>query len=159
MKRTNSTHTKTSSTPDSEPARGAKATKPANPNKQDKSAHDNRTVMLVGGIGRMESRYREALAEKGYDLLYYEKKIAGTTLAAALAAILVVTTVVSHPLKDHARTLAEDKDIPIIYIKEPSVSSIKRALDGLPSDEEEAAQTHQDTQAWSHYGKQFNKRG
>jgi hypothetical protein len=99
------------------------------------SPDDPKTILVVGGIGRMEPRYREALAAKGYDLLYYEKRLnAGNTLAAALAAVLVITTVISHPLKDQAQKLAQSNDIPLLYVREPSVSSIRRAIDDIPAD-------------------------
>lgn len=85
--------------------------------------------MLVGGIGRMETQYRVLVESRGLELLYREKKITGGTPPANLVAILVVTTVVSHPLREHAARLATACRVPIVYLRAPSLSAVRRALD------------------------------
>lgn len=88
-----------------------------------------RQILLVGGIGRMETQYRALVESRGFELIYRERKITGGTPAATLAAILVVTTVVSHPLRDHAARLAGACRVPIVYLRAPSLSAVRKALD------------------------------
>lgn len=89
-------------------------------------------MLLVGGIGRMETRYRAAVEGRGLRLLYIEASQAKMRkLSARPDAVMIFTTVVSHPLRLAAAVLAEQQQIPIHYIQEPSQSSLRRALDAL----------------------------
>ena len=76
-----------------------------------------RQILLVGGIGRMEPQYRTLVEGYGYELLYRERRILAGTPPATLAAILVVTPVVSHPLRENAARLAEVCRVPIVYLR------------------------------------------
>jgi hypothetical protein len=86
----------------------------------------------------METQYRALVESYGYELIYREKRITGGTPPATLAAILVVTTVVSHPLREHAARLAVACRIPIVYLRAPSLSALRRALDEALGTGEEA---------------------
>ncbi len=88
-----------------------------------------RQILLVGGIGRMEAQYRALIESRGFELIYRERKITGGTPPATLMAILVVTTVVSHPLREHAARLAAACRVPIVYLRAASLSAVRRALD------------------------------
>lgn len=77
----------------------------------------------------MEAQYRALVESKGYELIYREKRITGGTPPATLAAILVVTPVVSHPLREHAARLAAVCRVPIVYLRAPSLAAVRRALD------------------------------
>lgn len=97
-----------------------------------------RQVLLVGGIGRMEAQYRALVESRGFELIYREKRITGGTPPATLAAILVVTPVVSHPLREHAARLAAVCRVPIVYLRAPSLAAVRRALDEAFGMEHEA---------------------
>lgn len=77
----------------------------------------------------MEAQYRALVEARGYELIYREKRILGGTPPATLAAILVVTPVVSHPLREHAARLAALCRVPIVYLRAPSLAAVRRGLD------------------------------
>lgn len=91
----------------------------------------SRQVLLVGGIGGNEALYRACVESLGFELIYRERKLAGGTPPATLAAVLVVVTVVSHPLRQHAARLADAAQVPICYLRTPSCSAVRRALTPL----------------------------
>jgi hypothetical protein len=83
--------------------------------------------MLVGGIGKLERHYREAAAQRGMDLLYHEKKLGSTPQNLKL--IMVVASVISHPLREAAERCAKSTGCPIIYLRQPSVAMVRRAME------------------------------
>lgn len=86
-------------------------------------------VLLVGGIGRMEPQYRTLVESYGYELLFRERRLLAGTPPTRLAAILVVTSVVSHPLRENAARLAAVCHVPIVYLRAPSVSAVRRGIE------------------------------
>jgi len=84
-------------------------------------------LLLVGGIGRMEAQYEAVAQQQGYRLVYVEKGRIPSALRPAL--ILVVTTVTSHPLREQAAEVARVKKVSIVYLQEPSMTSVRRALE------------------------------
>jgi hypothetical protein len=84
-------------------------------------------------MGRLEARYRAAAADAGYTLKYYEDRVpaSAATSIDRVAAVLVVVTMVSHPLMAQARKLAADH-APIVYLKSHSVSALREALVRTP---------------------------
>lgn len=101
-----------------------------------RSAGYRRQILLVGGIGRMEPQYRALVESYGYELLYRERRILGGTPPATLAAILVVASVVSHPLRENAARLAEVCRVPIVYLRAPSLSQVRRGIEEVRGAEE-----------------------
>lgn len=41
---------------------------------------------------------------------------------------MVIASVVSHPLKEAAARLAAEQRAPVVYLRKPSVSALRRAL-------------------------------
>lgn len=87
------------------------------------------TVVIIGGKGGMEARYREAVEGNGYDFRYYEarvpKKLALGTSKIAL--VIVIVTMVSHPQMSRGRELARDQ-ARIVYLKSPSLSAVRQTV-------------------------------
>ena len=82
-------------------------------------------IVLVGGHGGMLDRYREAVAP--LELVHFETKIPnGTRRLEGVAALLVVTTRISHTLLERARTLVPERT-PIVYLRTASASSLRGA--------------------------------
>lgn len=86
-------------------------------------------LLMVGGIGRMEATYREVCASTAWDLVFVES---GPRLVRGQpAAVFVVVSVVSHPIREHAAELAKNLGVPIKYLRKPSVAALRRALQEL----------------------------
>lgn len=77
----------------------------------------------------MEPQYRALVESYGYELLFRERRLLSGTPPTKLAAILVVASVVSHPLRENAARLAEVCRVPIVYLRAPSVSAVRRGLE------------------------------
>lgn len=92
-----------------------------------------RQVVLIGGIGRMEPQYRALAEGYGYELLHRERRMLGGSPPTALVGVLVVTSVVSHPLREYAARLAEICHVPIVYLRAPSLAALRRGLEALVS--------------------------
>ena len=88
-----------------------------------------RQILLVGGIGRMEPQYRSLVERYGYKLMFREQKIPKGTPPTTLAAILVVASVVSHPMRETAARIASVLSVPIAYLPAPSLSAVSRAIE------------------------------
>ena len=88
-----------------------------------------RQILLVGGIGRMEPQYRSLVEQYGYKLMFHEQKIPKGTPPTTLAAVLVVASVVSHPMRETAARIAEIRSVPIAYLRAPSLSAVERAIE------------------------------
>jgi hypothetical protein len=87
------------------------------------------TVVIIGGKGGLEARYREAVERSGYNFRYYEERVP-TKLAPAtarIALVIVMVTMVSHPLMTRARELAGNH-ARIVYLKSPSISAVRQTV-------------------------------
>ncbi len=89
-----------------------------------------RQILLVGGIGRMEPEYRQLVEGYGYELVFREQRIPRGTPPTNLAAVIVVASVVSHPMRETAAKIAELRAIPIAYVRAPSLSAVRVAIEG-----------------------------
>ena len=76
-----------------------------NPN--DSRFHGRDTVVIIGGKGGLEARYREAVEGSGYDFRYYEARVPNklSPESGKLALVIVIVTMVSHSLMARAREL------------------------------------------------------
>lgn len=86
-------------------------------------------IVMVGGNGRLESRYRALVEGAGYVLIFNEQSLPRRTPAAA--AYMVFATCCSHPQREAAQRLATADRIPIVYLKTTSLSAVDEALTGL----------------------------
>ncbi len=94
-------------------------------------ACDLPTILLVGGIGRLEGQYRATARDRGYALIYREHRLTGGTPPSTLVAVVVMATTISHPLREAAARLAAKQRLAIKYIRTPSSSALRAALDEL----------------------------
>lgn len=88
-----------------------------------------RQILLVGGIGRMEPEYRQLVEGYGYELMFREKRIPRGTPPTNLAAVIVVASVVSHPMRETAAKIADIRSVPIAYLRAPSLSAVRSAIE------------------------------
>jgi hypothetical protein len=88
------------------------------------------TVIILGGKGGLEARYREITQAYGYELKHYEQRLPAKTRPASqrIALVLVMVSMVSHPLMAHARGMHDD-GASIVYLRSPSLSAVRDALD------------------------------
>jgi hypothetical protein len=91
--------------------------------------HGRDTVVIIGGKGGLEARYREAVEASGYALRYYEARVPNKVLPTAgkIALVIVIVTMVSHPLMTRARELAGDRTR-IVYLKSSSSSAVRQTV-------------------------------
>jgi hypothetical protein len=91
--------------------------------------HSHDTIVLIGGMGGLEARYRATVEGAGYTLRYYEARVpaSAATSVNRVALVIVVVTMVSHPLLAQARKLA-GAHAPMVYLKSHSVSALRQAL-------------------------------
>ena len=102
--------------------------------------HLCKSIVLCGGIGRLEPFYRALVESLGYELVYYQRRIPQGTPPATLAGILVVTTKISHPLRTRAaRLAAEAGHVPVVYLRTPSVAAVRLGLAELLEERESVA--------------------
>ncbi|HKO51605.1 MAG TPA: DUF2325 domain-containing protein [Polyangiaceae bacterium] len=94
-------------------------------------SHGRDTVVIIGGKGGLEARYREVVEASGYALRYYEARVPKKLQPAAskIALVIVIVTMVSHPLMTRARELAGDHTR-IVYLKSPSSSAVRQTVSG-----------------------------
>ncbi len=83
------------------------------------------TVLLVGGIGKLGAAYVAAAKSLGHELLHAEKRLSSPP---RVEAVLVVTSVCSHPLLTAARDHAAACGCAIHYLPRPSLSTLRRVL-------------------------------
>jgi hypothetical protein len=91
--------------------------------------HGRETVVIIGGKGGLEARYREAVEASGFALRYYEARVPNKLPPAAgkIALVIVIVTMVSHPLMSRARELAGNHTR-IVYLKSPSSSAVRQMV-------------------------------
>ncbi len=87
------------------------------------------TVVILGGKGGLEARYRRLLANHGYELRHFERRVPSRTLPAAhkIALVIVMISMVSHPLLAHARQIAAG-GAELVYLERPSLSAVQRTM-------------------------------
>ena len=90
-------------------------------------SHGRDTVVIIGGKGGLEARYREAVESSGYNFRYYEDRVPSKLPPARIALVIVMVTMVSHPLMTRARDLAR-AHTRIVYLKSPSVSAVRHTV-------------------------------
>jgi hypothetical protein len=92
------------------------------------------TVVIVGGKGGLEARYREAVETVGYRCRYYERRVPAKTVPcrSKIALVIVMVTMVSHPLMNKARALAGDEGR-IVYLRSSTVSSLRQTVEIVAS--------------------------
>jgi hypothetical protein len=86
-------------------------------------------VVILGGKGGLESRYREAVEDYGYDLWYYERRVPQRHVPslAKVAMVIVMVTMISHPLLVQARAMAAS-GARLVYLKSPSLSAVRQTV-------------------------------
>ncbi|HET9955131.1 MAG TPA: DUF2325 domain-containing protein [Polyangiaceae bacterium] len=91
--------------------------------------HRRNTVVIVGGKGGLEARYRETVEQNGFDCRYYEDRVPGKLGArnSTVALVIVIVSMVSHPLMARARELAGSA-APIVYLNSPSISAVRQTV-------------------------------
>lgn len=87
------------------------------------------TIVIIGGKGGLEARYREAVEGSGYNFRYYEGRVPSKLApgVARIALVIVMVTMVSHPLMTRARDLAGEHTR-IVYLKSPSISAVREMV-------------------------------
>jgi hypothetical protein len=94
-------------------------------------SHGRDTIVIIGGKGGLESRYRDAVERGGYQFRYYEDRMPSKLAprAAKIALVIVMVTMVSHPLMTRARELAGERTR-IVYLRSPSLSALRQVIVG-----------------------------
>ena len=87
------------------------------------------TVIILGGKGGLEARYREVAEQYGYELRHYEQRLPAKTRPATsrVAMVIVMVSMISHPLMARARGLA-DEGTSVVYLRSASLSAVRDAL-------------------------------
>jgi hypothetical protein len=100
-------------------------------------AHDRDTVIIVGGRGGLQARYRDAVERIGYQCRCYEDRVSAKCppSTSKIALVIVLVTMVSHPLLMQARALAGAQER-IVYLRSPSVSSVRQTVETMMHDRE-----------------------
>lgn len=90
-------------------------------------------VLLVGGLGRLESVYRAAAESAGHELVYVENHRGRLPMAnhRGYDLLLVMVAEVAHGLRDQAELIAKQCSIPIRYLRSSSLSEMRRQLEGV----------------------------
>lgn len=95
------------------------------------SAHKG-TVIVVGGSGGLSDRYRAIVEERGLELRHFENRVPNGTrrILGRVAAVIVMVGMVSHSLRDQAKSLVAD-DAPVVYLRSASTSALRDAVASL----------------------------
>lgn len=83
-------------------------------------------LLLVGGIGRMKAQYERVAQSYQLELEFCENSNRLPSVTPSL--IIVVAPVVSHPLREQAQCLADDKRVPIVYARTAGVNELQGHL-------------------------------
>ena len=99
------------------------------------NANERDTVVIIGGKDSLQAHYRAAVEKNGYQLRSYETRVPSKCgpSASKIALVIVMVTMVSHPLMMRARELAGDQGR-IVYLKSPSISSLRETIDAVACD-------------------------
>jgi len=89
------------------------------------------TILILGGNGGMSDRYREVVEERGLVLRHFEQRVPSGTrrIIGRVAAVIVMVGMVSHSLRERARTVAPDA--PVVYLRSSSVSALRAAVEQI----------------------------
>lgn len=90
------------------------------------------TLLLVGGSGGLASRYRDIARTHGFALCHYEQRLSRKRAACKAALIVVIVSMVSHPLREQAQRIATREHTPILYLRSASPSALRQALEAAP---------------------------
>lgn len=85
------------------------------------------SILLVGGLERMDGHYRSAPDGVAICAVYIDSH-ALERRAETADAIVLVTGHVSHAAALKARTIARRRNIPLVHALTPSLSSVRNAL-------------------------------
>lgn len=98
-------------------------------NQNSAPSHGRDTIVIIGGKGGLEARYREAVEGSGYNFRYYEDRVPNkmTKAAGRVALVIVMVSMVSHPLMTRARELVGHR-ARIVYLKSPSLSAVRHTV-------------------------------
>lgn len=88
---------------------------------------DGASILLVGGLARMDGHYRAVPGGATIDAVYTDSH-ALERRAETADAIVLVTGHVSHAAALKARTIARRRNIPLVHALTPSLSSVRGAL-------------------------------
>ena len=91
--------------------------------------HGREAVVILGGKGGLEARYRETVEGYGYDLWYFETRVPQRHVPtlSKIAMVIVMVTMISHPLLVQARALAAS-GARIVYLRSPSISAVRQTV-------------------------------
>jgi UDP-N-acetylglucosamine:LPS N-acetylglucosamine transferase len=94
--------------------------------------HRKQVVLVIGGSGGLSDHYRDVVAKAGCELRHFETRVpAGARRdVGRVALVVVMVRMVSHALRDQARTLAS-ADAPVVYLRTPSVSALRSAVEQI----------------------------
>jgi hypothetical protein len=87
------------------------------------------TIIILGGKGGLQARYRQTVENFGYELRHYEKRVPPKhgSSHAKVAMVIVMVTMISHPLMAQARALA-GAHAAVVYLKSPSLSAVRETV-------------------------------
>jgi hypothetical protein len=95
------------------------------------TTHSNErdAIVILGGKGGLEAHYRETVEGHGYDLWYFEQRVPQRHVPSLskIAMVIVMVTMISHPLLVQARALAAS-GARIVYLKSPSISAVRQTV-------------------------------
>jgi len=99
-------------------------------------------VVILGGKGGLEARYRQTIESYGYDLWYFEQRVPQRHVPSLskIAMVIVMVTMISHPLMVQARLLAA-QGARIVYLKSPSISAVRQTVESAARPEATRATT------------------
>jgi hypothetical protein len=91
---------------------------------------NRQTVIIVGGSGGLSDRYRAIAEAQGLDLRHFERHLPARLQSAIrnIALVVVMTGMVSHPLREQAQRLALREGAPIVYLRTASLTALRRIL-------------------------------
>jgi len=88
---------------------------------------DASTILLVGGLARMDAHYRSVPSGTAIDAVYMDSH-ALERRAETADAIVLVTGHISHAAAKKVRIIARRRSIPLVHAPNPGLSSVRSAL-------------------------------
>jgi hypothetical protein len=85
------------------------------------------TILLVGGLERLDGHYRDAPPGLEVDAVYVDS-VTLERRAEAADAIVLVTGHISHAAALKVRTIARRRNVPLVSALTPSISSVRNAV-------------------------------